>query len=249
MKDEAIVVHIKAIHREYKQRYGSPRMTDELAERGINVNHKRVERLMRTWQIPAVFPKKYRVTTDSDHESPVFETLLNQRFRTEGANKAWVSDITYIWTAEGWCYLAVVVDLFSRRVVGWATSKTLHRRLALRALEMAIRRRRPKPGLICHSDRGSQYASDDYRNLLAKHGLCGSMSGKGNCYDNAVAESFFATLKKELVHRMIFLSRSQAHQEIFAFIEGFYNPKRRHSALGNISPIQFENSSRLALAA
>jgi putative transposase len=247
--NEAIVTHIRAIHAEHKQRYGSPRMTDELKAKGVNVNRKRVERLMREKGIVALFPRKFRRTTDSEHRHAVAPNLLEQKFHTAAKDQVWVGDITYIWTLEGWAYLAVLIDLFSRRVVGWAMGKTLSRDLAIRALRMAIRTRKPPPGLIHHTDRGSQYASGDYRKILRDHGLVASMSGKGNCYDNAVAESFFATIKKELVHRVVFFSRSQAYRELFSFIDGYYNTKRRHSANANLSPVQFENSQQLSIAA
>jgi putative transposase len=247
--DERIVAHIKAVHAEHKRRYGSPRMTVELQERGIRVNRKKVERLMRERRLPAVYPKKFRHTTDSEHRQPVAPNLLGQKFKASARDSVWVGDITYVWTMEGWVYLAVLIDLYSRRVVGWAIDKTLSRTLALNALKMALRTRKPPPGLIHHTDRGSQYASRDYRKALADHGVICSMSGKGNCFDNAAAETFFATIKKELVHRVVFYSRSQAYRELFAFIDGYYNTKRRHSANGFLSPIQFENSQQLSIAA
>lgn len=247
--DEEIVTHIKAIHAEHDRRYGSPRMTVELQGRGLHVNRKKVERLMRERRLPAVFPKKFRQTTDSEHSQPVAPNLLGQKFKALARDRVWVGDITYIWTTEGWVYLAVLIDLYSRRVVGWAIDKTLSRTLAINALRMALRRRRPPAGLIHHTDRGSQYASRDYRKILADNGVIASMSGKGNCFDNAVAESFFATIKKEFVHRVVFHSRSQAYRELFAFIDGYYNTKRRHSANGFLSPIQFENSHQLLIAA
>jgi putative transposase len=237
--DEGIVTHIRAIHAEHKQRYGSPRMTIELKDKGLKVNRKKVERLMRERGIPAIFPKKFRQTTDSAHKHPVAPNLLEQNFKAASRNQVWVGDITYIWTMEGWAYLAVLIDLYSRRVVGWAVGKTLSRTLAIKALKMAIRTRRPARGLIHHTDRGSQYASTDYRKILHDCGIVASMSGKGNCYDNAVAESFFATIKKELVHRVVFASRSHAYRELFCFVDSYYNIKRRHSANGNLSPVQF----------
>jgi len=248
-EDDRIATHIKAIHSEYKQRYGSPRMTDELNANGVVVNRKRVERLMRERGLAAVFPQKLRVTTDSDHKRPIAPNLLEQKFHSSARDQVWVGDITYIWTAEGWSYLAVLIDLYSRRIVGWSIGKTLSGNLAIRALLMAIRTRRPPRGLIQHTDRGSQYASNDYQKILRNHGIIASMSGKGNCYDNAVAESFFASIKKELIHRMVFTSRSQAYRAVFGFIEAYYNVKRRQSSNGNLSPIQFENSHQLSIAA
>lgn len=247
--DERIATHIKAIHSEHNQRYGSPRMTVELNANGVSVNLKRVARLMRERGLAAVFPRKFRNTTDSDHKKAIAPNLLEQKFHTPARNQVWVGDITYIWTAEGWSYLAVLIDLYSRRIVGWSIGKTLSRKLAIRALLMAIRIRRPPRGLIQHTDRGSQNASNDYQKILRDHGIIASMSGKGNCYDNAVAESFFATIKKELIHRMVFTSRSQAYRAVFGFIEAYYNVKRRHSSNGNLSPIQFENSHQLLIAA
>jgi len=219
--DETIVTHIKAIHAEHRQRYGSPRMTVELQAKGLHVNRKRVERLMRERRLPALFPRKFRQTTNSAHKHPVAPNLLEQEFQAAGPDKVWAGDITYVWTMEGWVYLAVLIDLYSRRVVGWAADKTLSRRLAIRALKMAIKARKPLPGLIHHTDRGCQYVSRDYQKILHNHGLVASMSGKGNCYDNAVSESFFATIKKELVHRVVFFSRSQAYRELKVLINGY----------------------------
>jgi len=247
--DEQIVAHIKAVHAEHKQRYGSPRMTIELQSKGLHVNRKRVERLMRERRLPAVFPRKFRHTTNSAHKHPVAPNLLEQKFHASGPDKVWVGDITYIWTIEGWVYLAVLIDLYSRRVVGWAADRTLSRTLAIRALKMAIRTRKPAAGLIHHTDRGCQYVSGDYQKILHHHGLVASMSGKGNCYDNAVAESFFATIKKELAHRVVFSSRSQAYRELLAFIDSYYNIKRRHSANRFLSPMQFEHSHQHSIAA
>ena len=247
--DERIVTHIKAVHAEHKHRYGSPRMTLELQAKGLHVNRKRVERLMRERRLPAVFPRKYKHTTNSSHKHQVAPNLLGQQFQVSAPDRVWVGDITYVWTIEGWVYLAVLIDLYSRRVVGWAADKTLSRSLAIRALNMAIRTRKPPPGLIHHTDRGCQYASRDYKKILHDHRLVASMSGKGNCFDNAVAESFFATIKKELAHRVIFFSRSQAYRELLGFIDSYYNTKRRHSSNGFLSPIQFEHSHQQSIAA
>jgi len=248
-RNEALVTHIRSIDAEHDSRYGSPRMTLELEARGQKANHKLVERLMRENEISANVPKKYKRTTDSQHKHPIAQNLLGQLFHAPGPNQIWVGDITYIWTVEGWMYLAVLIDLYSRRVVGWAIDKTLSRRLAIKALKAAIETRKPPRGLIHHSDRGSQYSSREYQKILSNQGIIASMSGKGNCYDNAVAESFFATLKKELVHRTVFYSRSHAYQAVFNFIESYYNPVRLHSTNGQLSPIQFEHSNRRALAA
>lgn len=248
LANERILAEIRAIHVENEARYGSPRVVDELRERGHEVGKHRVARLMRENGIFARMRRRFRHTTDSKHKLPVAPNLLEQNFTATAPNQAWVGDITYIWTAEGWSYLAVLLDLYSRRVVGWALRKSLSRELAVSALQHAVTCRRPPAGLVHHTDRGSQYASQEYRNLLAAHGVRCSMSAAGNCYDNAVAESFFATLKKELVHGCAFETRSEAYDAISDYIENYYNAKRRHSAAGNQSPINFElaNFGRLA---
>jgi putative transposase len=238
--NERVLAEIRAIHAEHEARYGSPRMLDELRERGHDVGKHRVARLMRENGIWARIRRRFRHTTDSNHRLPVAPNVLAQNFTATAPNQAWVGDITYVWTAEGWAYLAVLLDLYSRRVVGWALRKSLSRDVAVSALEHALTCRRPPPGLVHHTDRGSQYASTEYRQLLARHGAACSMSAAGNCYDNAVAESFFATLKKELVHGCAFETRSEAYDAISDYIENYYNAKRRHSAAGNLSPINFE---------
>ena len=184
--------------------------------------------------------RRFKRTTDSQHAFPVTPNIIDQDFAATGPNQKWGVDISYVWTREGWLYLAVVIDLFSRRVVGWAVGDRLHRQLALDALHKAIVMRRPKPGLIHHSDRGSQYCSIDYQALLRSNGIVVSMSGKGNCYDNAMVETFFKTLKSELIWRTIYQTRDQAEIAIARSIDGFYNPTRRHSALGYRSPICYE---------
>jgi len=248
LANERILAEIRAIHVENEARYGSPRVVNELRERGHEVGKHRVARLMRENGIFARMRRRFRHTTDSNHKLPVAPNLLEQNFTATAPNQAWVGDITYIWTAEGWSYLAVLLDLYSRRVVGWALRKSLNRELAVAALRHALTCRRPTTGLVHHTDRGSQYASQEYRSLLDAHGVRCSMSAAGNCYDNAVAESFFATLKKELVHGCAFETRSEAYDAISDYIENYYNAKRRHSAAGNQSPINFElaNSGRLA---
>lgn len=249
LANERILAEIRAIHTEHEARYGSPRIVDELRERGHEVGKHRVARLMRENGIFGRVRRRFRHTTDSQHKLPIAPNLLEQNFTATVPNQAWVGDITYIWTAEGWSYLAVLIDLYSRRVVGWAMRKSLSRELALSALQRALTRRRPPPGLVHHSDRGSQYASYEYRGVLDEHGMRCSMSAAGNCYDNAVAESFFATLKKELVHGCAFETRSEAYDAISNYIENYYNAKRRHSAVGNESPINFELANRGELAA
>jgi putative transposase len=247
--NERVLAEIRAIHVENEARYGSPRMLDELRGRGHEVGKHRVARLMRENGLWARIRRRFRHTTDSRHKLPIAPNLLGQRFTATAPNQAWVGDITYIWTAEGWAYLAVLLDLYSRRVVGWALRKSLNRELALAALQHALTCRRPPPGLTHHTDRGSQYASHEYRGMLDEHRLRCSMSAAGNCYDNAVAESFFATLKKELVHGCAFETRTEAYDAISDYIENYYNAKRRHSAAGNQSPINFELAHSAELAA
>ncbi len=246
---ERLVCEIRVIHQRSEQRYGSPRVHAELRAHGHRVSKKRVARLMRHEGIRARPRRRFRVTTDSSHGLPVAPNLLDRDFTAGQPNRVWVGDITYIWTAQGWMYLAVLLDLYSRRVVGWALRPTLSRELALAALRMALRRRRPAPGLIHHTDRGCQYASQDYRAELAAHGISSSMSRAGDCWDNAPAESFFASLKKELVHGCAFATRTEAYDAIYAYIENFYNAERRHSAIGYVSPNEFELNSQVATAA
>jgi transposase InsO family protein len=222
--------------------YGSPRVTVELKARGVDVCENTVARYMRAAGL-RVTPKKRFVprTTDADHAYPIAANVLDRTFTAAAPDHAWVCDLTYVWTDEGWLYLSVVIDLFSRRVVGWSMSDDMKASTSVAAaLRMAIVRRRPDPGLLHHSDRGSQYACELYRSVLAEHGMTASMSRSGNCYDNAVAESFFGTLKTELVHRTRYATRDQARASVFEWIECWYNRKRRHSSLGYVSPEQFE---------
>jgi transposase InsO family protein len=228
--------------------YGVRRIHRQLLADGERCSVNRVARLMRKCAIMARQRRKFRVTTDSKHNLPVAENLLDRQFYFAGPNQAWVSDITCIWTLEGWLYLAAVIDLHSRMVVGWSMSERIDRALVLDALSMATGRRNPKPGLIHHSDRGSQYASIDYQAALTKHDMRPSMSRKSDCWDNAVAESFFSTLKTERVHHRLYRSRTDARRDIFEYIEVFYNRVRLHSTLGYLSPAQFE-SLALAIAA
>ena len=239
-EDAALKVGIRAAHAASGRRYGSPRIHADLQADGRHVGRKRVARLMREEGLEGQRKRRFRVTTDSKHSYPVAANALNRNFTTSAPNKAWVTDITYIWTREGWIYLAAILDLFSRRVVGWSADSYMDRTLAVDALGMALRTRRPEPGLIHHSDRGVQYASRDYQRQLSAHGIVCSMSGKGDCWDNAVAESFFSTLKAELVYRTDYVSRSQAFASIFEYIEAFYNGRRRHSTLGYVSPVEHE---------
>ena len=231
---------IAAIHRESDGIYGSPKIHGELQRRGKRHGKNRIVRLMRKDGLYSKTQRKFRVTTDSNHSQPVAPNLLNREFTPARANQAWVCDITYIWTAEGWLYLAIVMDLFSRTIVGWSMAERMTRQLAMDALTLAAKRRNPPRGLLHHSDRGSQYASDDYQALLTKHGMVCSMSRTGNCWDNAPAESFFGILKRELIYHKRYLSRSQARQSIFNYIERFYNRRRIHSSLGYLTPNEFE---------
>ena len=220
--------------------YGPPRMHAELTEHGLAIGRHRVARLMRENGLQARQKTRFKRTTDSDHGGPVASNVLDQDFTATAPDQNWGVDISYVWTAEGWLYLAIVLDLFSRRIVGWQLSDRMKRGLAMDALRRAIALRGPPPGLIHHSDRGSQYCSDDYRHLLLDHGFVTSMSGRGNCYDNAAVETVFKTLKSELIWRTAFTNRAEASRAIGQYIEGFYNPHRRHSSLGYISPAAFE---------
>ena len=231
---------IKTVFDASDQTYGSPRIYEELKVQHVACSQKRVARLMRQAELKAVLPKHFAVTTDSNHALPVAENLLDRQFVAEKPNTRWTADISYVWTSEGWLYLAVVLDLFSRRIVGWSMGTTLERSLVLSALAMAIQKRHPEAGLLCHSDRGSQYASHDYQKALQKIGAVCSMSRKGNCWDNAPTESFFSSLKRECVYRHRFATRSEARTIVFAWIEVWYNRKRRHSTLGYLSPDAFE---------
>jgi putative transposase len=239
-----LLVDIQRVHAQHRERYGAPRIHAELRAEGHAVSRKRVARLMRQHGIRARAPRRYRVcTTDSKHSLPVAENLLDQNFVADRPDHVWLADITYIPTAEGWLYLAVVLDLFTRKVVGWAMRDHLRAELTIAALTMAIQRRRPAAGLIHHSDRGSQYAAGDYRDILQAAAIVQSMSRKGNCWDNAPMESFFGTLKTELVHQGQYPDRDAARRDLFAYIEGYYNRQRRHSAIGYITPEQAEAKS------
>ena len=239
-QDRRLVVEIKAIHTESRQTYGSPRIHDELRDRGIRCGKKRVARLMRLHGIAAKQTRRFKATTDSKHTLPVAENVLSRQFTPAAPDTVWSADITYIPTQQGWLYLAVVMDLFSRRIVGWSMKKTLACSLVLDALKMALRGRSPGAGLLHHSDRGSQYASREYQALLRSSKMVCSMSRRGNCWDNAPVESFFSTLKRELVHRRRWRTRAEARAEIFEYIEVWYNRRRRHSSLGYMSPAQYE---------
>ncbi len=247
--DEGLVARIELIRSSNRnfRTYGSPRIHRELRAIGISVGEKRVARVMRESGIRAKVSRKFCVTTDSSHGDPVAPNLLGRRFSIEeisSPNRVWASDITYIPTGEGWLYLAVVLDLVSRRVVGWSMRYTLEKSLVIDALRSALAYRNPKPGeLKHHSDRGSQYACADHREVLTENGIECSMSRKGDCWDNAVAESFFATLKKELVHGENWKTREEARAALFEYIELWYNRERRHSSLGYLSPAEYEEKN------
>ena len=249
LKDAALVAEIRAVFTKAKKRYGSPRIMRVLRKRGVRVGKKRVARLMRQNGLVARPKKRFRVTTNSEHKHPIAPNLLRRDFSADSPNKVWVGDITYIWTHEGWMYLATIIDVFSRRVVGWAMRSYLSRQLAMEALSRAIELRQPKSGLIHHTDRGCQYASSDYRNLLKSAGIQQSMSRSGNCLDNAMAESFFSTLEYELLMQNNFQSRSGALWAVAEYIENFYNRKRLHSGLDYKSPVEYEESQLTANAA
>jgi putative transposase len=232
---------IQRVHAHHCERYGAPRIHAELRAEGQIISRKRIERVMRRHGIRARAPRRYRVcTTDSKHSLPVAANLLDQNFVAERPNQVWLADITYIPTGEGWLYLAVILDLFTRKVVGWAMRDHMRAELTIAALTMAIQRRRPGPGLTHHSDRGSQYAAGDYRDILRAAAVTQSMSRKANCWDNAPMESFFGTLKTELVHQREYPDRDAARRDLFAYIEGYYNRQRIHSAIGYITPEQAE---------
>jgi transposase InsO family protein len=238
--DERLGLDVAAIHAESRQRYGSPRIHAELGARGCRTSRKRVARLMRERGLAARRRRRFRVTTDSQHAFPVAPNVLAREFAQPAPDVAWVTDITYIPTGDGWLYLAVILDLCSRFAVGWAMSENITRELTLDALHMALARRHPPRGLLHHSDRGSQYASGDYQKALKAQGIACSMSRRGDCWDNAVAESFFATLKVELVYDTKWDTRAEARAALFEYIEVFYNGQRRHSTLGYLSPRAFE---------
>jgi len=242
-ENQRLLVEIKAVHKRSHGNYGSPRIYHDLRHKGLSCSENRVARIMRNNGIRAKTTRKFKVTTDSKHTQPVAENLLRREFEVKQPNAVWTSDISFVWTRAGWMYLAVVLDLFSRRIVGWAMDKRMKRQLIINALVMAIGRRRPSPGLLHHSDRGSQYASNDYQKLLKKHGIIPSMSRKGDCWDNAPTESFFSTLKRERVYHKTYRTRLEARTDIFNYIECWYNPHRIHSTLGYQSPAQFENQT------
>ena len=242
-EDRRVTALIRNIFTESHGIYGAPRVHKTLQQRGQRCGRKRVARLMKNAGLRSKTRRRFRVkTTDANHDHPIAPDLLGQNFAFSAPNRAWVSDITYIPTDEGWLYLASTMDLCSRKIVGWSMGSTLHTSLVIDALNMAIDQRAPQPGLIHHSDRGVQYASADYRAVLDDHGIVASMSRTGNCYDNAAKESFFHSLKTELVHHHHYRTRDEARASVFAYIEIFYNRRRLHSTLGYQSPVEFERA-------
>lgn len=243
--DAQLAATVASVHKRSRKTYGSPRIYAELKAQGVRVGRKRVERLMRENGIQGRRKRRFRKTTDSRHDGPIAPNLLARDFRVSEPDRAWVTDVTAIATAEGWLFLAAILDLCSRRVVSWATSANNDTNLAQDALQSALGSRKPAPGLLHHSDRGAPYASADYRAMLKAHGVRRSMSRKADCWDNAVAESFFATLRAELVDHERYATREAATKSIGDYIDNFYNVQRRHSYLGYLNPIEFELRSKV----
>ena len=240
LDEEQLRQRLKELHVENRETYGSPRMLRALRAEGVRVSKRRIERALRALELRVKLRRPFRRTTQSDPSHAAAPNVLDRNFEASRPDECWVTDITYLWTQQGWCYLAVIVDLFSRAVVGWAVERTLSTTLPLRALDMAVRRRRPGPGLLHHSDRGCQYTSAEYRQILAQLGVTVSMSRKGNCWDNAVAESMFATIKTELFYRQSWATIEELRSALFDYIEVFYNRRRLHSSLDYRTPSQAE---------
>jgi transposase InsO family protein len=248
-RDKVLLNKIMDAYSSGRGTYGYRRVYSYLSEKGVGCSLGTVRRIMHNHGIFRKASRKYKHTTDSNHNLPVAPNLLNREFSVDAPNKVWVSDITYVWTLGGWLYLAVFIDLFHRKVVGWSMNTRMSRKLVIDAFDMAYANCYPKPGLMVHSDRGSQYASVEFRKKIEKLGFKQSMSRKGDCWDNAVAESFFATLKTELIYRKKYKNISDARRSIFSYVEGYYNRERIHSSLGYMSPEQFENKYKLGVAA
>lgn len=238
--DRKLTGIIKRIHAESRGVYGAPRIRKELAAEGYHHGRHKVARLMRLVGLRGCPQRRFKVTTQADPSHPVARNLIQQDFSAKAPNQRWASDITYVATRQGWLYLAVVMDLYSRRIVGWSMDRWMSRHLVIDALRMALGHRCPQGKLIHHSDRGAQYTSDDFRNMLDENGITCSMSARGNCYDNAVVESFFGVLKREWVNRVRYRTRDEARADIFDYIEVFYNRRRRHGYLGYVSPVEYE---------
>jgi transposase InsO family protein len=242
-ENKDLLEKIIEVFRSSKERYGSPRITAELKRGGISCNKKRIARLMNKHGIEAKIFRKYRNTTNSDHQKEKSENILSREFNRQKRNEVWTGDITYIRTQEGWIYLAAVMDIYSRKVIGWQLDKNLNSDLVERALEKALMDRRVEKGIIFHSDQGIQYASQSFRKILRDNGFIQSMSRKGNCYDNAITETFFHTLKTELINRTKYKTREEARRSIFEYIEIFYNRRRLHSAIGYHTPVEYDKFS------
>lgn len=240
LANQALDAKIHYLFNQHRERAGSPRITQDLRAANEYCSENRVARRMQALGLRALAKRKFKVTTDPSHTNPVYKNILDRQFDTTGVNQKWAGDITYIRTAEGWLYLAVVLDLHSRAVIGWSMSKRMKAALVCDALLMALRNKGFPQGVIIHSDRGTQYCSKQYRRMIERYQLIGSMSRKGNCWDNAISESFFHTLKVELIHQHRYVSRAAAQQSVFRYIEGYYNRKRRHSSIGYRYPIQIE---------
>ena len=246
LEEDRLRERLKELHVESRQTYGSPRMLRALRAEGVRVSKRRIERALRVLELRVKLRRPFRRTTQSDPGHVPAPNLLDRAFQASRPDERWVTDITYLWTQEGWCYLAVILDLFSRSVVGWAVDRTMSTTLPLQALDVAVRRRQPRPGLLHHSDRGCQYTSAEYRHVLTQLGVSVSMSRKGNCWDNAVAESFFATIKTELFYRQSWPTLEHLRSSLFEYIEVFYNRKRLHSSLDYKTPSQVETEFRAA---
>ena len=244
--DQVLGEQIRAAFQDSRKTYGSPRLRAELKARGVRTSKRRIERLMRGQGLCARRKRKFTRTTDSRHKLPIAPNLLARNFTAAAPNRVWTTDLTYIWTQQGWLYLAVILDLYSRRVVGFSMSASIDEPLVLSALRMALVTRRPEPGLIHHSDRGSQYCATQYLTVLKAHGIVRSMSRKADCWDNAPSESFFSTLKQELIYRRDFRTRAEAQTAVFEYLWAYYNPQRRHSTLGFLSPIAYEERNSVA---
>ena len=240
LNNQRLDTKIKVLYNEHKQRAGSPRLTIDLNASGERCSENRVARRMKALCLRALAKRKFKVTTDSEHNKPIYENVLNRDFTTTATNQKWAGDITYINTQEGWLYLAIIIELHSRAIIGWSMDKRMKATLVCDALKMALQRKHFPKKVLVHSDRGSQYCSKQYRKLIKENHLVGSMSRKGNCWDNAISESFFHSLKIELVHQQCYLTRLMAKQSLFQYIEGYYNRRRRHSAIGYRYPMQVD---------
>nr|WP_246589119.1 IS3 family transposase [Desertibacillus haloalkaliphilus] len=243
-KKKKLMAIIRSLFFQNREVYGSPRITRELHKKGIHLAERTVGRYMLEMGLRAIPEQRFVMTTDSNHRNPIYPNLLNREFHADQPDRIWVTDITYIWTLKGWLYLATVMDLYSRKIVGWSMDKVMTKELPLKALNRAIQSRNPSENLIHHSDRGCQYTSKEYISRLQEYNIQISMSRKGNCYDNACMESFYATLKKELIYRRKFVSREEANNAIWKYIMSFYNERRSHSTIGFVSPNEFERNCR-----